>query len=67
MKVEQKYEDVNETTYQWLLQMREKSMVMCRSLRVWFVRKQCDLQIYSTNWILRHPKDDLLDGKIVMD
>ena len=46
-----------------LLQMREKSMVMCRSLTVWFVRKQCDLQIYLTKWILRHPKDDLLDGK----
>ena len=34
----------------------EKSMVKYRSLRVWFVRKQCDLQLYSTNWILKASK-----------
>ena len=44
-----------------------KSMVKYRSLKVRFVRKQSDLKIYLTNRVLKHPKDGLLIGKIVMN
>ena len=60
LKFEQMYEDVSEATYQWLLQVRKKhgeSVVCAKAMR---------LAILLNKPILKHWKNGLLVGKIVM-